>query len=264
MVKQFAPEYDRDSNGWVKFPADSAYRKRIFPAEVNTHPAKANVYLVQAIVEYVSEEDETLMDIMAGTGTILVGALIGRKVICVEISEKFYQLQLAAVAKMEEIAPGISGMVSCINMPCQTLLPVPDLAKHIIFSPQYAGILHKKAVNDQWNIDIGYDFVEYSKNPLNLGTMSEFLWVQEMEKVYKKCYDTLTSSGSMTLILKDHVSKGVRVPLTQKAVDSCISIGFELFDWQKWAAPGMPYTAARKARGEVVVSDEDIVFFRKK
>jgi len=66
MTKQFAPEYDLNEQGWIKFPPDSDYRKRMFPPEVNTHPAKANVYLVQAIIEYVSEPDDILMDIMAG------------------------------------------------------------------------------------------------------------------------------------------------------------------------------------------------------
>ena len=152
----------------------------MFPTEVNQHPDKANVYLVQAISEYISEPDDILLDIMAGTGTLMVGALIGRQVICVEISEKFHQIMLGAVEYMEGIAPGISNMISLVNLPCQTYLPIPDLADHIIFSPQYAGIMKKKSVTDQWNIDIGYDFVEYSTNQLNLGTMLEFLWTNEM------------------------------------------------------------------------------------
>jgi len=263
-MKQFAPEYPRDSNNWIKFPPDSDYRKRIFSEEVNQHPAKANVYLVQAIIEYVSEPEDTLLDIMAGTGTILVGALIGRRVICVEISEKFCMMQKAAVDKMEEIAPGVSGMIICLNLPCQVYLPIPNLANHIIFSPQYAGIMKTKGT-DSWNVDTGYDFAEYSKSPLNLGTMSEFIWAEEMERVYKKCYETLTSPGSMTLIIKDHMRQGDRVLLTQKAIESCISVGFT-YDPQehwKWAAPGMPYTAARKAKGIEVVEDEDIVILRR-
>ncbi len=260
----FAAEYERNEQGWIKFPADSDYRKRIFPEKVNTHPAKANVYLVQAIIEYVSEPEDTLLDIMAGTGTILVGALIDRRVICVEISEKFYKMQLASVAMMEEIAPGISGMVSTINMPCQTFLPVPNLANHIIFSPQYAGIMKTKGT-DSWNVDTGYDFAEYSKSSLNLGTMSEFIWAEEMERIYKKCYETITALGSMTLIVKDHMRQGDRVLLTQKAIESSLRVGFtyDPAEHWKWAAPGMPYTAARKAKGIEVVEDESIIVLRK-
>jgi len=264
MTKIFAPEYDRNEQGWVRFPPDSDYRKRMFPPEVNTHPAKANVYLVQSIIEYVSEPDELLMDVMAGTGTLMVGALIGRSVICVEISNKFHQIQVAALEHLEKIAPGISGMISLVNLPCQTYLPIPDLANHIIFSPQYAGIMKTKGT-DKWNTDTGYDFSEYSTNPLNLGTMSEFLWTHEMEKVYAKCYETIKPGGSMTLIIKDHIDAGKRIELTQMAIDASIRVGFS-YDpkehW-KWAAPGMPYTAARRARGEATVDDESIIILRK-
>lgn len=265
MTKEFAPEYSRTEEGWIKFPPDSDYRKRMFPPEVNQHPAKANVYLVQAIIEYVSEPDNILMDIMAGTGTLMVGALIGRQVICVEISSKFHQIQVTALEHLEKIAPGISGSISLVNLPCQTYLPIPSLADHIIFSPQYAGIMHKKSVTDQWNIDIGYDFVEYSTNPLNLGSMSEFLWTHEMEKVYAKCYDTIKPGGSMTLIIKDHIDAGKRIQLTKMAIDASIRVGFtyDSAEHWKWAAPGMPYTAARRARGEATVDDEDVLVLRK-
>jgi len=175
MTKTFAPEYDRNEKGWIKFPPDASYRKQMFPEEVNKHPAKANVYLVQSIIEYVSEPGHVCIDIMAGTGTLMVGALVGREIICVEISEMFYELQAKAMEKLEEIAPGVSDHIMLINMPCQHYLPIPDLADHIIFSPQYAGIMKTKGT-DKWNMDTGYAFEEYSKSPLNLGTMSDFIW----------------------------------------------------------------------------------------
>jgi DNA modification methylase len=263
-TRVFAPEYAINERGWIRFPSDSDYRKAMFPAEVNQHPAKANVYLVQAIIEYVSNPEDTIMDVMAGTGTIMVGALIGRSVICVEISPKFHSMQVDALSKLENIAPGIGSAISLINLPCQLFLPVPDLSEHIIFSPQYAGILKTKGT-DQWNQDTAYDFEEYSKQPLNLGTMSEFLWMHEMAKVYQKCYESIKAGGTMTLIIKDHISAGERVELTQRAIASCLEIGFSYDNTEhfKWAAPGMPYTAARRARGEATVDDEDIIVLRK-
>lgn len=265
MTRTFAPDYERNEQGWIRFPADSDYRKRIFPPEVNQHPAKANVYLVQSIIEYVSEPEQLLMDIMAGTGTLMVGALVGRSIICIEISEKFFQIMQKAMEYIGQIAPGADSMIGLVNMPCQNYLPIPNLADHIIFSPQYAGIMKKKSVTDQWNKDIGYDFVEYSQQPLNLGTMSEFLWTHEMERVYKKCYDTIKPGGSMTLIIKDHISNRKRVELTKMAIDASVRVGFsyDLSEHFKWAAPGMPYTNARRARGELTVDDEDIVVLRK-
>lgn len=270
QTKQFASEYPRNELGWIKFPSDQEYRKSIFPPEVNQHPAKANVFMVQAIIEYVSKSDDTLLDVMAGTGTIMVGALICRDIICIEISEKFHKMQLAAVAKLEEIVPNIGEHIVCINLPCQVYLPIPNTANHIIFSPQYAKILVKSKGYEETDRltrekQGSYDFTEYSKSPLNLGTMSEFLWTMEMKEVYRKCYESLTTPGSMTLIIKDHIAKGQRVQLTQKAIESCTEVGFAYSPAEhfKWQAPGMAYTHIRRSRGEEVVDDEDIVVFRK-
>jgi len=261
---EFAPEYERNEQGWIKFPPDSDYRKHMFPEEVNKHPAKANVYLVQSIIEYVSEPEQILIDIMAGTGTLMVGALIGREIICVEISEMFHNLQVKAMAKLDEIAPGTSEHIMLINLPCQRYLPIPNLADHIVFSPQYAGIMKTKGT-DKWNVDTGYAFAEYSADPLNLGTMSDFIWGHEMELIYKKCYETIKPGGTMTLIVKDHMEKGQRVPLVGKAIMASVSAGFSYDEAEhfRWAAPGMPYTAARRAKGIEVVDDESIVVLRK-
>lgn len=260
----FAERFPRNEKGWIKFPSDTDYRRGMFPKEVNQHPAKANVFLVQSIIEYVSKEEDTIMDIMAGTGTIMLGALIYRNVICVEINEKFMQLQLQAQQRIAEIDETAAARISMFNLPCQRFLPVPDLADHIIFSPQYAGILKTKGT-DAWNRDLGYDFEAYSSHPLNLGTMSEFLWAMEMATVYQKCFESLKSPGSMTLIIKDHIRAGERMGLTQRAIDSSVEVGFSYDPAEhfKWAAPGMAYTAARRAKGIEVVDDEDIVVLRK-
>jgi DNA modification methylase len=269
MSKVFAPDYPRTDKGWIDFPSDVAYRRQVFPEEANKHAAKANVYLVQAIIEYVSEFGDTLIDIMSGTGTLMIGALVGRTVICVEISQQFHEIQKNALLHMETIAPGISDHVMLLNMPCQTYLPIPNLADHIIFSPPYASIMKSKGKDKLTQEKTSYDVSEYTftsdniHSSLNIGMMNDFIWKVEMERIYAKCYDTIKPGGTMTLITKDHMYKRARVPLTQAAVDACIKIGFELFDWQKWNAPGSVYTSIHRSRGWEVVDDEDITFFRK-
>lgn len=269
MDKQFASEYSRTDEGWVKFPADSEYRKGMFPEEVNKHPAKANVYLVQSIIEYVSEEGQLLLDIMSGTGTLMVGALIGREVICVEISEMFHNLQQQALYKLEEIAPGISEHIMLINLPCQRYLPIPDLADHIIFSPPYAGIMKVGQKPGRLQEEfLGAEAHEYSADPLNIGLMNDFIWTQEMERIYAKCLITLKPSGTITLITKDHYEKQKddtrkRIPLSQATRDACIRAGFIDHSWFKWDAPGSAFTNIYRSRGWEVVEDEDIIVMQK-
>ena len=269
MSKQFASEYPRTDDGWIKFPADSEYRKRMFPEEVNKHPAKANVYLIQSIIEYVSTEGQILLDIMSGTGTLMVGAMIGREIICIEISKYFHELQQQALVMMEEIAPGVSEHIQLVNLPCQQYLPIPNLTDHIIFSPPYAGIM--KVGQNPGRLQSAFlgDMVhEYSMSPLNLGLMNDFIWAQEMERIYAKCYTTIKPGGTMTLITKDHYEKQKdgsrkRIPLSKAARDACIRVGFTEQDWFKWAAPGSAFTSIYRSRGWEVVEDEDIIVVKK-
>lgn len=268
-MKQFAPEYSRTDEGWVRFPPDSDYRKRMFPPEVSDHQAKANVYLIQSIIEYVSEPDQILLDPMAGTGTLMVGALIGRTVICVEISSYFLDIQQKALKMFEEIAPGVKDHIMLVNLPCQQYLPIPGLADHIIFSPPYASIMRKTRNLDKMSADVlGARAWEYSDNPLNLGLMNDFIWAQEMEKVYAKCYETLKPNGTLTVIVKDHYEKQKsgerkRIPLSQAARDACSRVGFTDHSWFKWLAPGSAFTAIYRAKGWDTVSDEDIIIMQK-
>lgn len=262
-MKQFAEDYSRTKEGWIIFPPDTEYRKQIFPEEVNKHTAKANVYLIQSIIEYVSEPDQTLLDIMAGTGTLMVGTLIGRRIICIEISPMFTKLMNLALAKLETIAPGAKAQVSIINTPCQNILPIPLMADHIIFSPPYAGIMKSKGTDRLTTEKTDYDMAEYSQHPLNFGLMNDFIWAQEMEQVYKKCYDTLPAGGTLTIIVKDHMEKRKRIPLTQAAMDACLRVGFVLKDWFKWYVLGSVYTRIYRARGWETVDDEDIIILSK-
>lgn len=268
-MKEFAPEYSRNPEGWVKFPQDAEYRKHMFPEEVNKHQAKANVYLIQSIIEYVSDEGQTLLDPMSGTGTLMVGALVGRDVICVEISEMFHNLQRQALAKLETIAPGVEDHIMLINLPCQQYLPIPEMVDHIIFSPPYADIMKKSKNLDKMSADVlGNVAWEYSQSPLNLGIMNDFLWEREMKKIYSKCLTTLKPGGTLTLIVKDHYEKQpngerLRIPLSKSAFNTCLEVGFIEHSWHKWAAPGSAFTSIYRSRGWDTVDDEDIIVIKK-
>jgi len=263
-MKEFALEYNRNEEGWILFPSDTEYRKKMFPKEVNEHQAKANVFLIQAIVEYVSEPLQMLLDPFGGTGTLMIATLMSRDVTLIDISPRYTELQRTALAKIEEIAPGSSDHVSIINSPLQTILPIPEWADHIIFSPPYASIMKSKGTDKLTLEKTDYKMAEYTfTSPLNIGLMNDFMWAQNMEKVYHKCYETLKPGGTMTIIVKDHMEKRQRVGLSQAAVDACERVGFKLFDWQKWDAPGSVYTHIYRARGWEVVDDEDIIVFRK-
>lgn len=262
QVKEFAPSYPRNEQGWILFPSDTTYRAELFPEKVNSHPAKANAHLVSAIVDYVSEPGESIMDIMAGTGTILLAALEGRRVICIEISAKFSALQEQAAKFIDDIAPGSESLITLINAPCQHVLPLP--CDHIIFSPPYANIMKSKGT-DQLTIDrTTYDMAEYMEDKQNnVGAVNEWMYHQIMEGIYDKCYKSIHPGGTLTVILKDHMKDRKRVELSGKAARYCEKLGFELVSWHKWPSRDSLYNAIYRARGWEVVDNEDIITLRR-
>jgi len=264
--KIFAPDYSMDEKEptWYNFPRDAAYRKRLFPQFTrDEHPAKANVFLVQECARYVSEPDETVMDIMAGTGTLMVAALIGRKVMLIELENKFQSLIMRHINDLSKYDEYASTMVNLLPGDCSKILPIPGIADHVIFSPPYAGIFKKKELDKFSAETLGEGIVDYSNDPNNVGNLNEFLYHQKMRSIYGKVFDSLPSGGTLTIIIKDHMDAGNRVYLGQRAQEDCIGIGFAAYQWFKWRPPGSAYLAVHRLHGLEVVNDEDIIIVRK-
>lgn len=269
--KTFASEYPRNEEGLILFPRDPEYRKELFPwwnrlgISLEQHPAKANLYLVQAIIEYASEPGDTVADIMAGTGSILTAVLIGRRVVCIELEEEYQNFIEEATKDMEAIAPGAEDMITLIPGDCSKVLPVYGL-NHIIFSPPYSNIFKKKTL-DKLTSELGIGkaggILSYSSHPDNIGNLNEFLYHQVMERIYKKTLESLEPGGTLTIILKDHIGAGKRVYLGERAARDCVRAGYELVAIHKWLPPGSAYVGFMRARGDLVVDDESIIILRK-
>jgi predicted RNA methylase len=66
------------------------------------HPAKANVFLLEFLILKYTEEGDTILDPLSGSGsTGVVAALHGRNAILVEIEPKFYEFIVMAKEKVE-------------------------------------------------------------------------------------------------------------------------------------------------------------------
>ena len=261
--KVFASGYTIDAEGLYHFPRDDKYRKELFPfLDLSSHPAKANIYMTQAIVEYVSEPEETVMDIMSGTGTIMTAALIGRRVVCLEIEAHYQEILEQAAEALGKVDSFIPDMITIIGGDCYKLLPLP-IADHVIFSPPYANIMKKKSLDKLSAEMVGTGLLDYSKEPDNIGNLNEFLYHQKMERIYKKVFDSLPLGGTLSIIIKDHIEAGERMMLGERAERDCVRAGFSKMDWYKWLPPGSAYTSFMRARGDLVVDEEDIIILKK-
>lgn len=279
MDKQLAPDWPRNSDGWILWPDNGSppeleLRRRYFTEAAVKHPAKANIIMIRDLIEYLTEPLETILDPMAGTGTILLAAILGRNIICVDVEEGYHEIQQEGLTKISSILhatnPVFVGDMLLLHGDCKKFLPIPCNA--IIFSPPYAGIMKKqKKADDDWGGDItgdlyGYtreEFSRYSSSKDNVGIFSRFNYNQSMEKIYKLLFQSLSPGGTMTVIIKDYISAGKRVELGMPLVRMCYGVGFELFEWHKRLAGGSPFVKIRRAAGEPTVDSEDIIILRK-
>ena len=265
----FAEEYPRDGNGWILFPGDVKDRRNLFfPEEVMKHPAKMNFYLQMAVIDYVSKEGDVLLDPFGGTGTLMVAALEGRRVVIIDVEENYYKLELQTRENLYSQSPGTTGMVSIINGDCRMVLPLP--CDHIITSPPYAHAMNINRVRkkredapDDWLVQQDEAMLQYSKSPRNISKLNTFMYNMEMERVYRLCFQSLKPGGTMTTIVKDRIEKGERVYLSKWVDNVCKAIGFTLHTWEKWKTPGHGFTKIAKSKGREVVEDEDIMIYRK-
>lgn len=264
-MKDFAPEYNRDEEGRVLFPRDTDLRASLFPAhDPTTHIAKANMWMVKALIEYVSEPGESILDPFAGTGTILIGATLGRNIYMVELEKPFLHDIETNIKTMKMGYPDIEQRTLLLSGDSAKILPIPNWCNHTIFSPPYPMGLKKKGSMDRTSQDLGYSAgIDYSADPDNFTNLNLFLYHRRIEEFYKKCLVTLTPGGTMTIIIKDNVEKGERVRKADRTERDCVRMGFELVSRYKWYTPGGGYSAVNKAHGLETVDEEDLITFRR-
>lgn len=266
MSKVFAPGFEQDEYGWYHFPSDSSYRKSFFPeAKGSDHPARANMYLIEECVKYVSEPEQTVCDIMAGSGTILIAAKHNRSVVMFEIEKAFQELIQYNIAYMLNHFDHMADRLTLIPGNCEKLLPIP-IFDHVIYSPPYSTVMKlrsKQSMDTLTAESYGDAITNYCKTPENLGNYTEFMYFEKIEKIHKKVLESLPSGGTLTIIIKDHIRDDQRVELGARVHRDCIRLGFRPYSWFKWKAPGTAYQAIKRAQGQVLVEDEDVITVQK-
>ena len=260
---EFAPEFPRNEQGWILFPNDTQWRKSLFPPAVMKHLAKMHLYLEWELIKFVSKPGDVILDPMAGTGTVMMAATMGRRVICIDIEEGYHKIQQEVLEHLQRNFDVENVVLLYGNS--KVVLPLP--CNHIIFSPPYAGAFKpaktiSKFVKDKYRVNED-EYTEYARTTGNVGLLNTFLYNQHMDRVYKLCYQSLPIGGTMSVVTKDIIEKGERIYLTKWIKRVCTSHGFVLHDWFKHRIMGGPYQDMRRAKGEETVDDEDIMVYRR-
>ena len=266
-------EHDQKHPTWLLFPRDSEWRKQFFIPRATEHPAKMQLHIVKAAVEYYAEPGWRILDPFAGTGSTAMAATMGCPTTLIELEEHFIEMLREIRQKWVE-----EGKIeSTLDMPIfsgdcrQVMKELP--AEHydmIITSPPYSvtaqvgrevteftGVLAERKAQMR-------KYGSSEANAMNIGRLNPFTFNEAMKRVYAACLRVLKPGGLYVSVTKDSMTAGVRKSLALDTVRIAQSSGLEYFgDWFKWKAPGGLMQNVQKSKGYEIVEDEDIVVFRR-
>lgn len=169
----------------VRYKNDGALRRRLFTPESMVHPAKGHLGMWEDIIQRYTQLGETILDPMAGVGSTLLAALMGRNVVCVELEEHFVSMLRAnwEKARQHPMLGYLLGNVSIIHGDARNLSGL--LVDAVVTSPPWAD---KTALqNSQWlyehEVELADKFrrdhagekgLPGNKRPLNRKTMEGY------------------------------------------------------------------------------------------
>ena len=235
----------------LKFPSDISYRKTYFAEGVMDHPAKANLFLVEECIKYLSQPGDMVMDVMAGSGSILLGGRLDRQVIAIELQEYYSNLITKSAAKM-----GVQPII--LTGDCTNILPLYNI-QAIVFSPPYAATM---AIPSKTRPESREQYQQYASGEGNIGMMKPFEYSVKMRQIYSLCLQSLKPGGYLALIIKDYYS-GTLQEIGWRAWQTLLRVGFEHQDWFRWMPPGTQFKADHRKLGHRVVEDEHIIIVRR-
>ena len=265
----FAKDIPRNEEGLLLFPRDQTFRAQHFVGWKEAgleadHPAKANLLLTQELVRHTTRPGEKIMDITAGAGSILIALMSSRDVIAIDIAPHFVEWMKKSVTKIEVILTDMEIPISdslILQGDCRNFLPLE--VDSIIFSPPYAGAFNSGGGILSRDTALMASVEQYRHDPKNLGNLNDFLYNQAMDQIYQKCFESLPRGGKLSLLIKDRMNHGQRVPLGLAAVRSMMKAGFEVSEWHRWKPPGSIFVSIKRSKGEAVIEDEHIIIMEK-
>lgn len=169
----------------LKFSHTAGFKgwERFFSDESISHPAKANLKLVNWILNNYTLRGETVLDPMAGTGsTAILAALNGRNGVAVELEPKFCAMikeNMELTQQQKTLTP--KGDVSCIEGDARRLSELLAESDVIITSPPYAspgGAILDRAFMEKLALDPNSNrygrktfpgYGKYSESPEQIG-----------------------------------------------------------------------------------------------
>jgi len=255
------------------FGRDVELRRELFHPDAFLHPAKANLHMVREMAKYISKPGDSVLDPFGGTGSQLISALDGRRVVLIELEPYFLDVINKTLEQWREDKREMADVFVYQGDCRQVMKDLPYLVDAAIFSPPYANTMASTGIRatggDEDSGTGRYKTEEYTRSALNLGQLNPFLYTQASDRVYERLSNRLVLGGLVCVITKDRIEGPRRIHLSEPVIQRAQRHGLKLVEWLKHEPPGTIAKAsaaiALKKHGRVVdvVLDEDLLIFQK-
>ena|SRR5579875_829381 len=271
----------------LTFGSDRPLRRRFFAPQAFLHPAKLHLGLLQYLVDRYTCPGDILCDPMAGSGSILLAALSGRDVIARDLEPHWVDLMRRNAERISKQAGLFAGQMAIEQANAMQPWGLTREVDAVICSPPYgcemsASPHTQKTLpyrlsrlpqhHDRWDRFLGAPngataamlAFHYGTSVGQIGGFRGRRYWRAMHTVYEQAHEALRPGGKLILILKDHIKDGQRVPTTDRTIEVCQDIGFQLTErFARQVHPLSLWQRRRKEQGLPVVEEEDVLIFRK-
>lgn len=267
----------------LEFRSDVDIRRRFFIEESFSHPAKLHLGLLQWILNRYVPIGATILDPMAGSGSILLAATQQRHVIARDIEPRWVTLmEKNAEAIQQRAELFLRNIVieqwdarKAWNCSVDCVLTSPPYGNEASSSPlAHRALRYKQLEGKRWKSllskmeqqrgSYGSVTFHYGTHPNQIGHFRGERYWQAMRLIYAQAYTSLRPHGYLIVIVKDHIREGKRVATATTTISLCKELGFRLHaHHQRYLQTLSLWQRRRKERGEPVVEEEDILVLKK-
>jgi SAM-dependent methyltransferase len=247
---------------------DIYQRAALFDEASFTHHAKMNLNLVQAVLDRYSDPGDLVLDPMAGTGSVFVGLLTGRRVIAGDIEAQWArllrenQIGLARQSLIALATPGLGCRWDGARLPLAT--GQVDLC---LTSPPYYDTFSNwdasSNILEERHNQHGLSYGAHPRQIANRHVYEDYL--RAMRAVYAECWRVLSPGKKLVLVLKDVIRGGRRVPVVRDNETLALATGFLLVERFDVPARGTRFRNVNRAKlGQAAPELEPVLVFEKR
>jgi hypothetical protein len=241
----------------------------LFDERSFSHHGKANLNLVQALLDTYTDPGDLVLDPMAGTGSVFVGSLTGRRVVAGDVESQWASL-------LRDNAAGLGHQslfaLASPGLGCQWdagRLPIADLSVDLVLtSPPYFDTFSNWDCNRTHLVAdarLNEHGTAYGLHPQQIGNIHVYeSYLRAMRQVYGEAWRVLVPGRNLVLIVKDVIRDGRTVAVVEDNLTLAMAMGFSLVDRADVPARGSRFRNVLKARlGQEGPSSEPVLVLAK-